>query len=271
MKASRARALASRCQLSPGILATSERLPCTTSSWLIGSTKFSLHAYTVENVISLWWYCRWIGSCDRYDERVVHPAHVPLEAEAQPAAVGRPGDAGPGGRLLGHHHHARVVLVDGRVQLLQERDRLQVLPAAVLVRRPLAVLAGVVQVEHRGDRVDPQPVDVELLAPVERVGDEEVAHLGPAEVEDVRAPVGVLAAPRVGVLVQRRAVEAGQRPLVAREVRRHPVQDHADAGLVQACRRGGGTRPGRRTGRSARSSRSPGSPTSRRTGAPSPA
>ena len=41
------------------------------------------------------------------------------------------------------------------------------------------------------------------------------------------------AAPRVGVLVQRRAVEAGERPLVAREVRRHPVEDHADPLPVQ--------------------------------------
>ena len=39
-------------------------------------------------------------------ERVVHPAHVPLEAEADAAEVGRPGDAGEGGRLLGDGHHA---------------------------------------------------------------------------------------------------------------------------------------------------------------------
>ena len=40
-------------------------------------------------------------------ERVVHPAHVPLEAEAEPAGVGRPRHARPGGRLLGRHQHAR--------------------------------------------------------------------------------------------------------------------------------------------------------------------
>ena len=54
-----------------------------------------------------------------------------------------------------------------------------------------------------------------------------------AEVEDQRAPVRVLAQVRVGVLVQRLAVEPGQRPFVLGEVRRHPVQEHADAGLVQ--------------------------------------
>ena len=129
---------------------------------------------------------------------------------------------GQDGRLLGDRHDAGDPLVDGRVHLLQERDRLEVLAAAVLVRQPLAVLARVVEVEHRGDGVDPQPVDVELLEPVQRVGDQEVAHLAAAEVEDEGAPVRLLAAARVGVLVQRRAVEAGQRPLVLGEVRRAP-------------------------------------------------
>ena len=35
---------ASFCQWSPGIRAKRLPLPCTTSSWLIGSTKFSLNA-----------------------------------------------------------------------------------------------------------------------------------------------------------------------------------------------------------------------------------
>ena len=38
---------------------------------------------------------------------------------------------------------------------------------------------------------------------------------------------------RVGVLEQVRAVEVREAVLVVREVRRHPVEDHADAGLVQ--------------------------------------
>jgi hypothetical protein len=40
------------------------------------------------------------------------------------------------------------------------------------------------------------------------------------------------------VLVQRGAVEPGQRPVVAREVRGHPVEDHAQAALVQAVDEG---------------------------------
>jgi hypothetical protein len=70
-----------------------------------------------------------------------------------------------------------TALVRGGVHLLEERDRLEVLPPAVLVGHPLAVLAGVVQVQHRGHPVDAKAVDVELLEPVQRVGHEEVAHL----------------------------------------------------------------------------------------------
>ena len=35
---------------------------------------------------------------------------------------------------------------------------------------------------------------------------------------------------RIGMLVERRAVETGQPVLVGREMRRHPVEDDADAG-----------------------------------------
>ena len=59
-----------------------------------------------------------------------------------------------------------------------------------------------------------------------------------AVVELQRAPVGVLGPPRVAVLVQRAAVELGQRPVVPREVRGHPVHEDADA------RPGAGRRPG---------------------------
>ena len=62
---------------------------------------------------------------------------------------------------------------------------------------------------------------------------EEVAHLVAAEVEHQRAPVRVLAPARVLVLVEGGAVEAGQGEGVLGEVRRHPVDQHPDAPLVQ--------------------------------------
>ena len=56
------------------------------------------------------------------------------------------------------------------------------------------------------------------------------------------------------------AVEARKPPGVAREVRGHPVEDHADPFGMTECRRRRGSRPDRRSARWARSSRSPDSP-----------
>ncbi len=167
-------------------------------------------------------------------QRVVHPAHVPLERKAESAGPRRARHLRPGGGLLGNHQRARVLALHHAAHLAQELDRLQVLVAAVAVRQPLPGFARVVQVQHGGDRVHAQAVRVEGLHPVQRRADQEAPHLGAAEVEHQRAPVRVLAQARVLVLVQRRAVEAGERVRVLRKVRRHPVQDHADAGLVQA-------------------------------------
>lgn len=43
-------------------------------------------------------------------QAVVHPAHVPLMAEAQAALRHRTADAGPGGGFLGDHQRAGVSL-----------------------------------------------------------------------------------------------------------------------------------------------------------------
>ena len=116
--------------------------------------------------------------------------------------------------------------------------RLEVLAAAVLVGDPLARLARVVEVEHRGDGVHPQAVDVVALEPEQRVGDQEVGDLAPAVVEDPRAPVGVLAQARVVVLVEVGAVEVGEAVRVLGEVRGHPVEDDADAAAVEGVHEG---------------------------------
>ena len=164
---------------------------------------------------------------------VVHPAHVPLHREAKAAKVCRAGDARPGGGLLGDGDDAGRQFVDGGVHLLQELHGLKVLPAAVGVGAPAARGPGVVQVQHRGNRVDAQTIDVELLQPEQRVGHQEVADLGSAEVENVCAPVQLLTAARVGVFVEGGPVEAAQCPGVLGEVRGDPVHDHPDAGPVQ--------------------------------------
>ena len=102
-------------------------------------------------------------------EGVVRPAHVPLEVKTEPAVRNRLCHHRPSGRLLGYHEHIRKFGEQCRVQLLEKRDRFEVLVAAVAVRNPLARLSVIIEIQHRRDRVDTQSVDMELAQPVERV------------------------------------------------------------------------------------------------------
>src|SRR3990170_7668939 len=166
-------------------------------------------------------------------ERVVHPAHVPLHPEPQPAHVRGPRDHGPGRGLLGDGLDVGIPAIDLFVQPPEERDGLDVLLAPVLVGDPLAFLAGIVQIEHGRHTVDPDAVSVVSLEPEQGAAPQKGTDLVPAVVEDVGLPVRVKAFLRVRVLVEMRAVEVGKAVLVAREMGRHPVEDHADAVPVQ--------------------------------------
>ena len=174
-------------------------------------------------------------------QRVVHEAHVPLEAEAQAAGMNRMRDLRPGGGFLGDGDDAGMAAVDFLVHRLQEADRIEVFVAAILVRHPFAMLARIVEVEHRGDGIDAQAVEMEFLGPVERIVDEVGKHLGAAEIVDRGVPVGMEALARILMLVKRGAVEPAQAVGVGREMRRHPVEDDADADLVGAVDEAGET------------------------------
>ena len=166
-------------------------------------------------------------------QRVVHPAHVPLEAEAQPAGVSRAADGGPRGRFLGEVHDAGVARVGLLVEHAQESDRVEVLAPALRIGNPFALAPRVIQIEHRGDRVDAQAVGMELAQPAFGAAEKEVAHLGAAEVKDVGSPVGLEPQARIEMLVERGAVEAREREIVGGEVARHPVEDHADTAAME--------------------------------------
>ncbi len=126
-----------------------------------------------------------------------------------------------------------MLFVDLDVESAKKVDRLEVFVTAELVGQPLTLFARVVEVEHRRHRIDAQPVGVVAVQPAQGAAEQEPPDLVAPVVEDRAAPVGMHAKPRVGVLVEVRAVEVLQPKLVGREVRRHPVEDHADAVLVQ--------------------------------------
>ena len=90
-------------------------------------------------------------------------------------------------------------------------------------------LPRVVEIQHRRDRVDPQPVGVVLVQPEQRVRQEEVADFVAPVVEDQRAPVAMLPLPWIGVLEERGAVEGRETVRVLWKMSGDPVEDDADA------------------------------------------
>ena len=74
----------------------------------------------------------------------------------------------------------------------------------------MAVLAGIVQVQHGGHGVHPDAVDVVLVQPEGGAGEQEAVHLVAAVVEDPAVPLGVEALAAISVLVQFGTVEAVQ-------------------------------------------------------------
>ena len=71
-----------------------------------------------------------------------------------------------------------------------------------------------------------------FIEPEKRIRDQEIAHFITAKVKNERAPILVLALARVRVFVKIGAVEFREPVRVLRKMRRHPIHDDADAGLM---------------------------------------
>src|SRR5205807_3068060 len=102
---------------------------------------------------------------------------------------------------------ARVLQKDFGVEPAQEVDRLEVLTAAEAVRDPSPGGAAVIEVEHGRDRIDPQRIDAIALEPKQRVRHKEIRDLDAPEIVNEGVPIEVAPLHRMGVLVERGAVE----------------------------------------------------------------
>src|SRR5690349_6376036 len=103
--------------------------------------------------------------------------------EPEAAEVHRTRHAVERGGLLGHADDAGMVMTDGPIQLLEKIDGFEILATAKLIRRPFTGLARVVEINHRSDRIHAQTVDVILLDPEQRIGDQKIANFMAAVVE----------------------------------------------------------------------------------------
>src|SRR3974390_612205 len=118
------------------------------------------------------------------------------------------------------------------VSASQESDRFDILAAAVFVRHPGIGRAAVVEIEHRGDRIDAQPVDGVTIEPEQRVGGEEIAHLDAPVIVDQRAPVEMAALAGTRAAVERRAVKMREPMRVVGEMTRYPIEQKPEARFV---------------------------------------
>jgi hypothetical protein len=201
-------------------------------------------------------------------ERVVHPAHVPLEAEAEAAIVHRARHTGVGGALLRHGHdprppHRRRAAIGA----LQQVDGLEFSrpPWRWGSTRPPCA-------SSRGRAWTPRHPRAGRRRGTPRASTarstEVVRHLAAPVVVDQRVPVLVEALARVLVFVQRGAVEAGQAVRIGRESAPAPSPAARRVRGGGRRRRGRGTRGAARGGSSARTGPRAGSPRNRRRGAP---
>ena len=166
-------------------------------------------------------------------QHVVHPAHVPFIIEAQAALVRRSGDHGPGGGFFRDHQGLGNIFKYRSIELAQKIHGFQVFPAAVLVGLPLSLLFPVIQIQHVGHGINPQPVQMELLQPEAGTGNQEALHFRAAVIKIHGIPVFVFRQHDISGFIQRFPVKMPQAVGILAEMSRHPVQDHADFVFVQ--------------------------------------
>src|ERR1700722_3399717 len=166
-------------------------------------------------------------------QHVMHPAHIPLEAESQSSNVGGPRDLRPGSRFFRHHHDVGKCRINMLIQLSQEVNRVYVFFSAVAVRYPLSFAPSIIEIEHCGDCIDPQTVHVIFVEPEHGVADEKTLDFVPTVVEHKSVPVRVFPLPWVAVFVEMRPIEISKTGLIFREVSRNPIENDADSMLMK--------------------------------------
>ena len=168
----------------------------------------------------------------------MHPTHVPFVAETESTPVDRPRHHRPCGRLLGRGGRVRKARKQLGIEAPQECDGVEILPSAVLVGDPAALRPAVVEIEHRGDRIDAQSVDPVAIEPEQPAREQEIGNFGAAVVVDQRVPIEMTALPRIDMLVQCGAVELAEPMRIVGEMSRHPVEHDGKAGAMAGIDQG---------------------------------
>jgi hypothetical protein len=119
------------------------------------------------------------------------------------------------------------------VKCPQKFNRVNIFSSAILIGNPFTLLARIIQVKHRCDRIHTQPVAVALFQPENRARYQETAHLVPAVVENITLPVWMITLAWIFMLKKMRSIKIRQSILIRREMRWYPVENYADVVLVK--------------------------------------
>ena len=122
-------------------------------------------------------------------ECVVHPAHIPFEIEAESI---RRGDTGEGGGFFRDGDCVGELFVDDLVEAAHEFDGFDVFAATEAVGYPFAIFAGEVEVDHGGDGVNAEAVEMVFVEPEESAVEKELADFGTAVIKYQCSPVRML-------------------------------------------------------------------------------
>ena len=163
------------------------------------------------------------GILPQIPEEALRPPRVPAVVEAEAFLLRRLCGSGPLGGAVRDQKHTGAELPHGFCQCAEKIPALEIFAAAIEISP--AVISRVI--ENRRGVNDADAVRVIFLRPEHGVRQQEIFHLRASEMKDC----GLAEAP--ARLIERGPVEGRQRKRILREVRRRPVQNHADSLAVQ--------------------------------------
>ena len=109
--------------------------------------------------------------------------------------------------------------MDQDIQVFQQRDGSDVFMPAELIGNPFSFFPSIIEIEHRGDGIHAQAVDMVAIQPKEPAVQKEVPDLDAIVIEDAAVPVRMVAEPWVGMIVEMRPVELGEPMRIVWKVR----------------------------------------------------
>ena len=166
-------------------------------------------------------------------QKIMHPPHIPLEMKAQSALFRRLRNVRPRSRLFRDNDGSVFSFSNDGVQMFKKLNGLKIPVSSVLIGNPLSVFPAIIQVEHRRHRIHPKSVNMIKIIPVQSIRNQKVLYFRFSIIKNLCSPVRMFPEPRIRVFITRFPVELTQSVTVFRKMSRYPIQNHADAGLMQ--------------------------------------